>query len=93
MRKYDYLVCEKGSNIAFAVVKDVEANTSLSNINLINKVGQAVEDEFCYEDKVKVVHDSIKENGDASILISFKGLDDCGDEEIRDFELKLTKIY
>jgi hypothetical protein len=93
MTKQSYLVCELDSEIPFAVVKDVLPQTSLSNIELINKVGQAVEDEFCYEDKVKVVHDSIKETPSGSILISFRGLDDEMEEEVRDFELKLTAIY
>jgi hypothetical protein len=92
MNKYSYLVCEQGSDIPFAVVKDVLASTSLSNTELINKVGLAVEEEFCYEERVKVVHDSLYENSSGSILISFR-CDDNGEEEIRDIELKLTTIY
>lgn len=92
MNKYSYLVCEEGSDAPFAVVKDVSASTSLSNIELINKVGLAVEEEFCYEEKVKVVHDSMKENHEGNILISFR-CDNNGEEEIRDIELKLTTIY
>jgi hypothetical protein len=92
MNKYSYLVCEQGSDIPFAVVQNVLSSTSLSNIELINKVGQAVEDEFCYEDKVKVVHDSFKENCEGNILISFR-CDNNGEEEIREIELKLTTIY
>lgn len=90
--KNSYLLCESDSDIPFAVIQNVSASTSLSNTELINKVGQAVEDEFCYEDKVKVVHDSFKENCYGNILISFV-CDNNGEEEIRDLELKLTTIY
>lgn len=93
MKKYAYLVCESDSEIPFAVVKDVEANASHTNIDLINKVGQAVEDEFCYEERVKVVHNSIKENVYGQIVISFRGINDELDEEIRDIRLDLTTIY
>lgn len=92
MSKQNYLLTEKGSNIVFAVISQVNGFASLKNIELINKVGQAVEDEFCYEDKVKVVHNTFKETN-GTIFIDFRGLDDCGDEEIREFELNLTAIY
>lgn len=93
MSKYSYTVSEKDSNIVFAVIKDVEPIAKVSNTELVNKVGRAVEDEYCYEKRVKVIHDTIKENSSGGIYIDFKGLDEYEEEEIREFELRLTTIY
>lgn len=93
MKTYSYLLSEKDSNIIFAVIKDVEPIAKLNNTDLINKVGLAVEDEYCYEERVKVIHDTFQENSSGGINIDFKCIDDCGDEEIREFELRLTTIY
>jgi len=93
MSKYSYLLTEVDSENVFAVIQDIEDNVSDSNIDLINKTGQAVEDEFAIEDRVKLVHGSIKEDNSGDILISFRYLDEIGEEEIRDFKLTTTTIY
>lgn len=90
--KQDYVLSEKDSLLVFGVIKGIEAPFNDANIDLINKVGQAVEDEFCYEERVKLVHGSVKEI-DGTIYISFRCLDEIEEEEIRDLELNLTAIY
>lgn len=92
MQKQDYLLTEKGSDIVFAVISQVNGLASLKNIELINKVGQAIEDEFCYEERVKVIHDSFSETN-GTLFMSFNCLADGDEEEIREVELNLTAIY
>jgi len=90
--KNNYLLSEKDSNQVFAVIKEVEPISALRNTELINKVGIAIEEEFCYEEKVKVIHDSFSEMG-GTLYMSFKCVGDCDEEEIREVELNLTTIY
>jgi hypothetical protein len=54
-----------------------------------------IEDEYCIEDRAKIVHDSIIEtNGDfPKIYMSFRYLDDEEEERIIDVELNLVAIY
>lgn len=93
----NYLLTEKDSSNVFAVIQGIDdTNISVSNNDLINKVGQAVEDEFGYEERVKVIHDSIVKTDKAGlpvIYISFRGLDEIEEEEIRDFVLSQVCIY
>ncbi len=96
MNHKHYLLSEKDSNNVFAVIKDIDADMiTQANTKLINKVGQAIEDEFCYEERVKIVHDSIVEtSGDfPKIYMEFRCIDDCEEEEIREIELNLVAIY
>ena len=90
--KRDFLVSEEGSANVFAVVREVEAIASLSNTELINKVGLAVEEEFGYEERVKVIHDSFNETN-GTLFMSFNCLADGDEEEIREVELNITAIY
>ena len=96
MNHKHYLLSEKDSNLVFAVIKDIDADLiSQANTKLINKVGQAIEEEFCYSERVKIVHDSIIEtSGDSTqIEMSFRCIDEIEEEEIREFKLTLTTIY
>lgn len=92
MLKQNYLLSEDGSDQVFAVISQVNGLASLSNTELINKVGLAIEEEFCYEERVKVIHDSFRETN-GTLYMSFNCLADGDEEEIREVELNLTAIY
>ena len=88
----DYLLSEKGSDYVFAVISGIEGEINDANIDLMNKVGLAVEEQFCYEELVKLIHGSVKKNG-RTVYISFNCIGECDEEEIRDLELTETSIY
>lgn len=100
----NYLLTERDfPSDAIAVIKDI--NTDRLNENfypeLVNKVGQAIEDEFCYDERVKVIHDetSLKsvsfpyENNTTILYMNFKCTDNDGEEEIRELVLVQIAIY
>ena len=91
----NYLLSEKDSDLVFAVIKDIDtALIGEGYIDLINKVGQAIEDEYCYEERIKLIHGSIEYKENSHIFyISFKCLDDIEEEEIREVELNQVAIY
>jgi hypothetical protein len=92
METRNYLLSEKGSYEAFAVIEGVLPLAEEGNIDLINKVGLAVEENYCLEERVKVVHGSVSKVNE-TIFISFRMLDEIEEEEVRDFELNLVAIY
>lgn len=91
----NYLLSEKDSDIVFAVIKDIDTTLiGEAYIKLINKVGQAIEDEYCYEERVKIVHGSIEyKEGNSTFFMSFRCFDECEEEEIREVELNQVAIY
>lgn len=91
----NYLLSEKDSDLVFAVIKDIDtALIGEGYIDLINKVGQAIEDEYCYEERIKLIHGSIEYKENSPIFyMSFKCLDDIEEEEIREVELNQVAIY
>lgn len=97
MNHKHYLLSEKDSDNVFAVIKDIDADLiSQANTKLINKVGQAIEDEFCYEERVKIIHGSVVSTDDCGIPcihMSFRCIDEIEEEEIRDVVLNLITVY
>jgi|688.fasta_scaffold94421_3 hypothetical protein len=99
----NYTLNEMGESEVFAIIKDIDDTLLNDNFyaNLVNKVGQAIEDEFCYEERVKVIHDekTLKsvilpyENNTSVFYMSFNCFDEDGEEYIRDVELKQIAIY
>jgi hypothetical protein len=89
MRKYDYLLSQKDSNLVFGIISQVSGLASEKNTELTNKVIQAVKDEYCYE--ICEVLDISETN--STIFIEIQATNDCDEEEIREFELNLTTIY
>jgi signal recognition particle GTPase len=99
----NYTLNEMGESEVFAIIKDIDDTLLNDNFyaNLVNKVGQAIEDEFCYEERVKVIHDekTLKsvifpyENNTSIFYMSFNCFDEDGEEYIRDVELKQIAIY
>jgi hypothetical protein len=87
----------------FAVIKDIDETLLNENFypNLVNKVGQAIEDEFCYEERVKVIHDEktletlvFPDSFNNNVFyMTFRCIDDDGEEEIREVELNQIAIY
>jgi S-adenosylmethionine synthetase len=87
--KNNYIVTEKDSNIVFAVISDAN-----HDIGIMNKVCQAVEDEFCYEPfSVKIVHHTGKKYDDGSQYVEVKGVCDDMEEEIRQISITPITIY
>lgn len=99
----NYVLSEKGSNQVIAVIKDIDSDRLNENFypELVNKVGQAIEDDFCYDERVKVIHDEVTLKSvilaDAystvMFYMSFTCIDDDGDVEIREVELNQIAIY
>jgi hypothetical protein len=58
----------------------------------MNKVGQAIDDEFCYEERCKLIHDSIHKVKE-TIYMEFRCINDEEEEEIREVELNMVAIY
>jgi hypothetical protein len=92
-----YILSEKDSDQVFGIIKDLETTKIGEGYpDLINKVGQAIEDEFCYDERIKIVHGSVI-NSDLSgipcIYMQFRCIDDCGEEEIREVQLLPIAIY
>ena len=94
-----YVLSEKDSDQAIAVIKDLDtAKIGEGYPDLINKVGQAIEDEYCYEERVKIVHGSVNNtdrNGIPCIYMDFRCPDDVdGDEDyVRQVQLLPIAIY
>ena len=92
-----YVLSERDSDQVFAVIKDLDtAKIGEGYPDLINKVGQAIEDEFCYEERVKIVHGSVintDRNGIPCIYMDFRCLDDIEEEETREVQLLPISIY
>lgn len=100
----NYVLTEKNfPSDAIAVIKDIDTDRLTENFypELVNKVGQAIEDEFCYDERVKVIHDeeTLKsvvlpyELNTTILYLSFKCTDNDGDEEIREMVLVQIAIY
>ena len=99
----NYVLTEKGSDVAIAVIKDIDSTHLMDKFYpaLVNKVGQAIEDEFCYEERVKVIHDEetletlvFPDSFNNNIFyMSFRCTDNDGEEEIREVELNQIAIY
>jgi predicted secreted acid phosphatase len=99
----NYILTERGSDEVFAVIKDIDETLLNENFypNLVNKVGQAIEDEFCYEERVKVIHDEktletlvFPDSFNNNVFyMTFRCIDDDGEEEIREVELNQIAIY
>lgn len=100
----DFLLTEKGSDQAIAVIKDIDSTHLMDKFYpvLVNKVGQAIEDEFCYEERVKVIYDEktletlvFPDSFNNNVFyMSFKCIDEDNDiEEIREVELTQIQIY
>ena len=92
----NYLLNEKDSYQSFAVIKDIDTTKlNESNIDLINKVGLAIEENYQMEERVKLVHNSIilPEFGTHIFYMCFKGMDDMGEEIIIEVELNQVAIY
>ncbi len=100
----NYLLTKKDyRGEAIAVIKDIDTDKLNENFypELVNKVGQAIEDEFCYEERVKVIHNekTLKsvifpyENNNSLFYMDFKCTDEDGDEEIREMVLEQIAIY
>lgn len=92
-----YVLSEKDSNEVFAVIKDLDtAKIGEGYSDLINKVGQAIEDEYCYEERVKIVHGSVvntDRNGIPCVYLDFRCIADGDEEEIREVQLLPISIY
>jgi hypothetical protein len=99
----NYVLTEKGSDVAIAVIKDIDSTHLMAKLYpaLVNKVGQAIEDEFCYEERAKIIYneetletlvfpDSFNNN---VFYMSFRCTDNDGEEEIREVELNQIAIY
>jgi hypothetical protein len=95
--KQNYLLNEKDSYQSFAVIKDIDTtNISLSNIDLINKVGLAIEENNQMEERVKIIHDSIifpDKFGTQIFYMAFRGIDKDDEEVIIEVELNQVAIY
>lgn len=99
----NYILTERGSDEVFAVIKDIDETLLNENFypNLVNKVGQAIEDNFCYEERVKVIHDEktletlvFPDSFNNNVFyMTFRCIDDDGEEEIREVELNQIAIY
>jgi hypothetical protein len=99
----NYTLAEKGSDQVFAVIKDIETDGLTMNYypNLVNKIKQAIEEEFTYEESVNVIHDekTLKtiqfpyENNTSLFYMSFSCWNDEDEEEIREVELNQIAIY
>ena len=98
----NYVLTEKNyPSDAIAVIKDIDTDRLNENFypELVNKVGQAIEDEFCYDERVKVIHASLKsvifpyENNTSILYMDFKCTDNDGEEEIREMVLEQIAIY
>jgi len=89
MLKQDYVLSQKDSNLVFGVISQVSGLASTKNTELIDKVIQAVKDEYCYE--ICEVLEISETN--STIFIDIQATNDCDEEEIREFELNLTAIY
>lgn len=100
----NYTLSELGSTQVFAVIKDIDVKLLNNNFygDLVNKVGQAIEDEFSYEENVKIIHDekTLKsvifpyEDNTSIFYMSFKHWDYIeNEEEIRDVQLTEVTIY
>jgi len=100
----NYLLTKKDyRGEAIAVIKDIDTDKLNENFypELVNKVGQAIEDEFCYEERAKIIYneetletlvfpDSFNNN---IFYMSFRCTDNDGEEEIREVELNQIAIY
>jgi hypothetical protein len=95
--KQSYVLSEKDSDQVIAVIKDLDTlKIGEAYPDLINKVGQAIEDEFCYEERVKIVHGSVintDRNGIPCIYMEFRCIADGDEEEIREVQLLPISIY
>ncbi len=100
----NYLLTERNfPSDAIAVIKDIDTDRLNENFypELVNKVGLAIEDEFCYEERVKVIHEEISlksvvlpyANNTSILYMNFKCTDNDGDEEIREMMLEQIAIY
>lgn len=100
----NYVLTEKNfPSDAIAVIKDIDTDRLTENFypELVNKVGQAIEDEFCYDERVKVIHneETLKsvtlpyENNTSILYMDFKCDDNYGEEEIREMVLEQIAIY
>jgi hypothetical protein len=86
----NYLIQEKGYTRVFAMVANIDSEKlTESNIDLISKVGQSVEDFFNYENPVKLIEKSVSTDHNGTVM-KFTGVDDFGDDEIR--EIILTEV-
>lgn len=92
-----YILSEKDSDQVFAVIKDLDTTKIGEGYpDLINKVGQAIEDEYCYEERVKIVHGSVintDRQGIPCIYMEFNCIADGDEEEIREVQLIPISIY
>ena len=94
-----YVLSERDSDQVFAVIKDLDTTKIGEGYpDLINKVGQAIEDEFCYEERVKIVHGSVNntdKNGIPCIYLDFRCPDDVNEDEdyVRQVQLLPIAIY
>ena len=96
----NYLLLEKDSYVSFAVISNIDDTRLLGNIDLMNKVGQAIDEQYCLEEKskinwVKYMEDCLANGGENKerIILEFSNVDDMGDEEVREFELNIVAIY
>ncbi len=99
----NYTLAERDSDRVFAIIKDIETDDLSMNYypTLVNKVKQAIEEEFTYEGSVNVIHDekTIKtihfpyENNTSLFYMSFSYWNDEDEEEIREVELNQIAIY
>ena len=101
---FNYLLKERAFlSDAIAVIKGIDTDRLNENFypELINKVGLAIEDEFCYEERVKVIHDEVTfksvifpyELNKCILHIDFTCTDNDGDVEIREMVLEQIAIY
>jgi hypothetical protein len=91
--KKSYLVYDLGEGI-IAVVKDIDSTKiDESNIDLINKVGQVVEDYLGLEERCKIIHGSIKSDNEYTFYINFKYNNEDDDEIIFEGMLIEIKVY
>ena len=92
-----YIVSEKDSDQVFAVIKDLDTTKIGEGYpDLINKVGQAIEDEYCYEERVKIVHGSVintDNKGIPCVYMEFRCIADGDEEEIKEVQLIPITIY
>ena len=100
----NYLLTERNfPSDAIAVIKDIDTDRLNENFypELVNKVGLAIEDEFCYEERVKVIHDEISlksvvlpyANNTSILYMDFTCTDNDGETEIREMVLEQIAIY
>ena len=95
--KRNYSLSERDCKDVFAVIKNVKV-FELNNYNskIFDRIGLAIQEEFVYEERPKVVYVSLIDNYKNGILfinIDFTCINNDGEEETREIQLRPIIIY